>query len=269
MPAFSLTVDGLQRDGLYRHPGGSPEDIVVWLHGGNGKASEFLPMIRERSNIIDVFPNALMLGGDFGWAKPYKDTTPAGAPDNLTDIRFVSAVRAWARSSWPNTKRIWLAGFSSGGGLALCCWGSHATIPYGFDGCAAVGTQLHLPALNWNWDAGQHPPTALLFGNGTQDSEDLKKHFSRQDCFTKFKEANGHTDSIDVNITQTTCCGTSKTVTVKDGVGGVKPTRRMIIANLGHVWQSCLDCHTDDFVIDLFTLAGLGGGVPAPRLYPF
>jgi len=96
-PALQLVSDGIKRLAVYRDPLTKPADAVIWLHGGNGDAVEFLNGIRPRVDVMDIAPQGLVTGSNPGWTNPWESDIPEEAIDNLIDVRFMASLEAQVR----------------------------------------------------------------------------------------------------------------------------------------------------------------------------
>lgn len=265
-PTFSLFSDRIKRSAVYRDPGTTPPDAVIWLHGGNGNATDFLNGIRRRSNVIDVVPQGLLTAGTLGWVHPWEGEAdlPCEAPDNLIDVWFMSALEAHVRCTFRSVTRVWLCGFSAGGGLVWAVWALKGTIPHSFSGLCAVGKKLHHKRENgWNWTDAAKAPIPFAMVNGVLDDPDHdvngpRTNYSWVDSYAEARAVNGNTVNVSATPRHLTCCGSENYVGLKVASGGDAPSARYTVDGVGHVWQSCPDCHTDDLVIDRFTAFGLG-----------
>jgi poly(3-hydroxybutyrate) depolymerase len=161
-PQLELSSDGIARNAMYRDPRTMPPDAVIWLHGGNGNAGEFLDGIRSRPRVLDVAPQGLVTCHNPGWANLWEaeDDLPAGAPDNLIDVRFVRMLAVSVKVTFTSVRRVWLCGFSGGGGLVWSIWASANDFgPFPFSGLCAVGKKVRRePANSWAWKPGAMMP---------------------------------------------------------------------------------------------------------------
>jgi hypothetical protein len=135
---------------------------VIWLLGGDGKATEFLDGIRRRTWVIDVAPQGLVTGRNTGWINPWEADIPSEARDNLVDLRFISALEDLVRARFGSIRRVWLCGFSAGGGLVWSAWALRSTINHSLCGLCAVGKKLRpTPENGWIWKAAAVSPFPL------------------------------------------------------------------------------------------------------------
>ena len=105
-PMLQLVSDGIKRLAVYRDPLSRPMDAVIWLHGGNGDATEFLNGIRPRVDVIDIAPQGLVTGSNPRWTNPWESDIPENAIDNLIDIRFMALLEAQIRFKFSYVKRV-------------------------------------------------------------------------------------------------------------------------------------------------------------------
>jgi poly(3-hydroxybutyrate) depolymerase len=263
-PALQLVSDGIKRLAVYRDPLTKPADAVIWLHGGNGDAVEFLNGIRPRVDVMDIAPQGLVTGSNPGWTNPWESDIPEEAIDNLIDVRFMASLEAQVRIQFRFVKRVWLCGFSAGGGLVWSVWAMQPVIPQTFSGLCAVGKKLRrTPENAWKWNAAAVPAIPFVMINGANDSPDDEstgsgEHFSWQESYAQARLVNGNTVNEPVVSGYSVCGEPSNLVRLKIASGGKAPAARYVVEGVGHVWQSCESCHTDDLVIERFRAFGLG-----------
>ncbi|MGZ0020697.1 hypothetical protein [Nitrosomonas sp. wSCUT-2] len=263
-PMLQLVSDGIKRLAVYRDPLSRSMDAVIWLHGGNGDATEFLNGIRPRVDVIDIAPQGLVTGSNPGWTNPWESDIPENAIDNLIDIRFMALLEAQIRIKFSCVKRVWLCGFSAGGGLVWSVWAMRPVIPQTFSGLCAVGKKLRRTSeKSWKWNAEAVPAIPFVMINGDSDSPDgesteSSEHFSWQESYAQARLVNENTIN-EPSISSFPVCGeSSNKVRLKIASAGKAPTARYVVEGVGHVWQCSETCHTDDLVIERFRAFGLG-----------
>lgn len=263
-PTLHLMSDNIKRLAAYRDPLTKPADAVIWLHGGNGNATEFLNGIRSRAEVIDVAPQGLVTGSNPGWTNPWESDIPEHAIDNLIDVRFIASLEAYIRIKFSFVRRVWLCGFSAGGGLVWSVWAMRPAIPQTFSGLCGVGKKLRrTPEKAWKWNAAAVPAIPFVMINGTNDSPDDEstgsgEHFSWQESYAQARVVNENTIHDRVDSNYSVCGDSSNQVHLKIASGGKAPSARYVVEGVGHVWQSSKTCHTDDLVIERFQAFGLG-----------
>lgn len=261
---LELVSDGIARVASYRDPGGPARDAVVWLHGGNGTAADLLDDIRVRDDIIDVAPQGLLTGATPGWVNPWETDLPRQAPDPYVDLRFLGALEDHVRTKFKSVTRVWLCGFSAGGGLVWSSWALRRAHPHGYAGLSAVGKKLRrelIAGVPWKGTASDPLPFVMVHG-ALDDPDDpaapSATHYTWEDSYLLARSVNGNTANEPAVPRHATCCGADHAVHLKVASGGPAPSARCRVDGVGHVWQSCADCHTDDFVIERFRAWGLG-----------
>lgn len=267
-PILTLVSDGLRRKVHYRDPGTGPADAVIWLHGGDTRAQDFLDGIRRRDRVLDIAPQGLdNPTGGHGWVHPWEDGLPAGVTSNLVDVHFIAAVEGLVRTTFASVTRVWLCGFSAGGGLVWSMWAPPPGVSTGFSGLAAVGKQLHHKREHgWDWGAATKTPRPFALVHGMLDRPDdeplapgeQRVNYSWVDSYAEARAVNGNTGNQEAPPRHATCGGAGRVVRMNVASGGSAPSARITIDGVGHVWVSRPDCHTDDFVIERFTAWGLG-----------
>jgi poly(3-hydroxybutyrate) depolymerase len=260
-PTLDLVSDGIARVASYRAGGSDTPDAVVWLHGGDGWATEFLDDIRKRAGIVDIAPQGLLSGKNTGWVNPWEADLPKEAPDNLIDLRFVVALEKLVRATFTSVQRVWLCGFSAGAGLVWSLWALHARFPHGFSGISVVGKKLrHEILVREPWDVLAPPPLPFVMVHGARDdAEDPStEHFSWEESYAEARRVNGNRTNRQVAACHSSCCDPTKLVHRKVASEGAAPSARYVVDRVGHSWQVCEQCHTDDFVIEQFSDYGLG-----------
>lgn len=263
---WSLVSDGFKRLAYWRAPSDAAADAVIWLHGGNGIAKDFLAAIRPRAGIVDVAPQGLETGGHPGWVNPWESGTdlPAGVRDSLIDVRFVAALESHVRRSLKSVKRVWLCGFSAGGGLVWAIWALRSTVPNAFAGFGAAGKKLRREiAVGRPWDPRAVAPLPFVMVNGTLDDPDdpaqpSGTHYSWEESYAQARAVNGNTSNVAMPARHAACCDPAQLVRLKVAGGGVAPSARYVVEQAGHTWLACDTCHTDDFFIEQFKACGLG-----------
>lgn len=114
-----IQVGALERSYIrYTPPGDTPETLLILLHGGGGKASQFLRLARDMPSLADkhhfliVYPDGI--GGH--WNDGRGDISEA-AKSNVDDIGFLRALIR-ELSSPVKIRRVAVAGISNGGMMA-------------------------------------------------------------------------------------------------------------------------------------------------------
>ncbi|MEV0416239.1 PHB depolymerase family esterase [Streptomyces sp. NPDC050448] len=117
-----LTVDGGTREYLLHRPaagGGGPRPLLIAFHGRGADAEHLrkqsgLDRAAEARGMLLVYPEALGKAWGAG-------TAPTGQrPDPDTDVRFTEALVAeLVRTGRADPHRVYVAGFSNGGSMAL------------------------------------------------------------------------------------------------------------------------------------------------------
>lgn len=102
--------------------------LVIALHGNSGRGDSFAPQSEwmpqaDAAGFIAVFPNGgIPVGGDFGWNAFVFD---GSAPD---DAGFLAAMIARIQTAYKiDPARIYMMGFSNGGGMTSTFAGLHAS----------------------------------------------------------------------------------------------------------------------------------------------
>lgn len=269
----TLVSDGIKRFAIYRDPGTRPQDAVIWLHGGNGQAKLFLEEIRPRSNVVDVVPQGSETGDHPGWVNAWEaeNDIPKGAPDNLVDIRFVGLLEQHVRSTCPSVTRVWLCGFSAGGGLVWGtwgisgAWGKGITVRDKFAGLCIVGKQLRRkPGRGWNWKESPKVamPFVMVHGSGDKpDGTDPEDNYSWEESYAQARMVNGNTTTSSKPDTRIECLRRTYNIRLKCASGGLASSARYLVEGMGHEWVNCTEFHTDDLVMERFMAYGLGSTI--------
>lgn len=108
--------------------GARPVPLVIALHGNSGRGDAFGPQSEwiaqsDAAGFIAVFPNGgIPVGGDFGWnAFVFDGSAPDDAGFLAAMIARISATRRI------DPARIYMVGFSNGGGMTSTFAGLHAS----------------------------------------------------------------------------------------------------------------------------------------------
>jgi polyhydroxybutyrate depolymerase len=171
-----LTVDGKERNYLLVQPGGySPRPTIVMLHGLNGSGEDVaratgLDRLASQSGWVAVFPDRQLPLQGWNFFPPGKEPSLliersraiGGVPN---DVRFIETlVTDLTRRGISDPKRIYLAGFSNGGFMALRMICTHAEM------FAAVGLLVGgMPDLVGN-DCNPAKPLPAVMVNSTADA---------------------------------------------------------------------------------------------------
>jgi len=95
----------------------------------------------------------------------------------------------------------------------------------------------------------------MVHGAADDIEDPSEAHFSWEESFAEARRVNGNApNAIEVaRPRHSSCCGARNLVHRKVASGGGAPSARYVIDRVGHTWQSCTHCHTDDFVIEQFS----------------
>ncbi len=139
---------------LSTHP--NPDTCIIWLHGLGADGYDFLTVVRElrlpnELKIRFVFPHAPMQPVTFNHGmmmRAWYDVSMDGLerkPDHSGIKRSVQSINDWIAHELSRgipPRRLFLAGFSQGGAVALCTGLQH---PAPLGGILALSTYLPFP----------------------------------------------------------------------------------------------------------------------------
>lgn len=168
--------------------GGDPDgtDLFIWLHGGSSGSDAGRKMANRVTSVrgrMDLFPTALLgADGDAHWIHPAAwEHAPAGFWDphtvNVsTDFDLMAAIV----SSFP-TKRVFLVGYSGGGGFLQGMF--HTTV---FGGVAGWGVVKNTPIDSYvksgprglTFDGVAPPKMVYWFAQGDPLAEQAPPHLT-------------------------------------------------------------------------------------------
>ncbi|MBN1202157.1 MAG: hypothetical protein JXJ20_09905 [Anaerolineae bacterium] len=167
--ADAITFDGINRSFWIHFPdgydGSEAVPLVILLHGASMSGvsmmltSDFNTPADEAGYIV-VYPNAMQ----DGWDYLYPEEIPEGA-EHIDDAGFLSALIDYMADPYGiDTNRVYVAGYSNGGRMALR---ARCDLSDKVAGVAVIAANLSFQMAEHCVDS---EPTSLLLILGTQDS---------------------------------------------------------------------------------------------------
>jgi len=242
--ATNMDFDGYQRSFEMAVPATAPRPlpVVLVLHGGGGTSSEIrayshFDEIAQSQGVLVVYPQGVHRSWNDGRAVP----DFRGKDHDADDVAFLMAVvDSLARTGLADPHRLYIAGLSSGGMMAmrLAC-----ELPERVAGIAVVAANM--PA---NLDCAPSRPVPAMFFNGTDDryvpwaggdilqwaNIDRGKVLSVEDSLALWRRIDGCSGEIkDETVTKSKRLG-SRRLTSESCSGA--PVVQYVTDGGGHVW---------------------------------
>ena len=161
-----------------KNPTASAKASIIWLHGLGADGNDFVPVVEMLNlpHIRFILPHApyqkVTVNNGYemrAWYDIY--SFAAGSPQNETGIRasqvYIESLIAKEISRGIPNNKIFLAGFSQGGAIAL-----HTALRHkqALAGVLALSTYLPLKALLATEKSSANQHTPILMAHGTHDN---------------------------------------------------------------------------------------------------